>query len=294
MRGPAVSVVLPTYNRAWRIGRAIRSVENQTCGDVELIVVDDGSTDDTERVVTAIPDPRIRYVRHSKRRGGSAARNTGIELARAGLIAFLDSDDEWLPDKLLHQLAVIRRADSDVGLVYSDFLRVHADGREVRHRPVARGISIGYPSRWLARREVFAVVGGFDVDMPAMQDTEMSIRIQQAFSLHHDPVVVMKYHVTSESVSRSAGNILLAADALIKRYAHVVTKDELAHWYLLLGKACMAEGAVNRARRSLLLAATLRPFEPRHYGVLLACLLGPAAYSYIRRRKHGSAPKGPL
>jgi glycosyltransferase involved in cell wall biosynthesis len=266
----------------------------QSYVDYELIVVDDASTDDTGKQVDSFHDPRIRYARHPKRRGGSAARNTGIELARAELIAFLDSDDEWLPDKLRHQLGVFRCAGGDVGLVYSDFLRVHPDGREVRHRPVARGISIGYPSRWLVRRDVFAEIGGFDETMPAMQDTEISIRIQKAFRLHHDPVVVMKYHVTGKSVSRSAGNVLLAADALIGQYAHMVTKDELAHWYALLGKACMVEGDVARARRSLLRAATLRPLKPRHYGALLASLLGPTAYLYLRRRKHRSAQKDAL
>jgi len=75
---PAVSVVIPTYNRAHLVGRAIRSVLNQTYQDFEIIVVDDGSTDNTEEVVKSFNDPRIRYIRHEENRGGSAARNTGI------------------------------------------------------------------------------------------------------------------------------------------------------------------------------------------------------------------------
>jgi glycosyltransferase involved in cell wall biosynthesis len=263
-------------------------VQNQAHGDVELIVVDDASTDDTRRVVDSFHDPRIRYVRHPKRRGGSAARNTGIELARAGLIAFLDSDDEWLPDKLLHQLGVFRRAGSDVGLVYSDFLRVHPDGKEVRHRRVARGVSIGYPSRWLVKRQVLAEVGGFDEEMPALQDTEVSIRIRQVCATLHDPAVVMKYYVTRESVSRSHSRIAAAARTLIGRYADIVPNDELSHWYLLLGKACMAEGQVGGARRALFKAATLRPLEPRHYGALLASVLGRRAYGWLRHLRHVS------
>ena len=77
---PKVSVILPTYNRAHMIRRAIDTVLNQTFADIELIVVDDGSTDDTKAVVSSISDPRLRYVQHSENRGGSAARNTGIRM----------------------------------------------------------------------------------------------------------------------------------------------------------------------------------------------------------------------
>lgn len=97
---PTVSVVIPTYNRAHLVGRAIQSVLNQTYQDFEIIVVDDGSTDNTEEVVKSFNDPRIRYIRHDQNRGGSAARNTGIKMARGEYIAFQDSDDEWLPEKL--------------------------------------------------------------------------------------------------------------------------------------------------------------------------------------------------
>ena len=202
MRSLTISVVTPTYNRAHLVARAIRSVLNQAYQDFELIVVDDASTDNTEPVVRGFRDPRIRYVRHNENRGGSAARNTGIELCQGEYIAFLDADDEWLPGKLEHQLGVFQRAASDVGLIYSDFLRIYPNGRQERYRPVAEGISIGYPSRWLVKREVFRDVVGFDESMPALQDTEVSIRIQEAWATFHDPVVVMRYYVTSKSVSR--------------------------------------------------------------------------------------------
>lgn len=82
---PTVSVVIPTYNRAHLLGRAIQSVLNQTYHDFEIIVVDDGSTDNTEKVVKSFNDPRIHYIRHDQNRGGSAARNTGIKMARGGI-----------------------------------------------------------------------------------------------------------------------------------------------------------------------------------------------------------------
>jgi glycosyltransferase involved in cell wall biosynthesis len=268
--------------------RAVRSALAQTHRDIELIVVDDASTDDTEQVAKGFRDPRVQYVRHPERRGGSAARNTGIEHSRGGLIAFLDSDDEWLPDKLRHQLDVCSRADTDVGLIYSDFLRVNADGSEVRHRPVAKGISVGYPSRWIVKRDVLAEVGGFDEGMPALQDTEVSIRMHNVCATLHDPVVVMKYYVTGNSVSRSAANIQAAASILIERYGAVVPKDELSYWYVLLGKAHMALNQTRRARRCLARAVWLRPLASRHYAAVLASFLGRRAYLWLWGLRHAA------
>jgi len=101
---PTVSVVIPTYNRAELLTRAIDSVLAQTYDDFELLVVDDGSTDDTEAVVTAYDDDRVRYLAHETNRGANPARNTGIEAAEGEFVAFLDSDDEWRPRKLEAQL----------------------------------------------------------------------------------------------------------------------------------------------------------------------------------------------
>ena len=115
---PKVSVVIPTHDRAHLVGRAIRSVLAQTFQDFEIIVVDDCSVDNTKEVVQSLADSRIRYLRHEINRGGSAARNTGIGAARGEWIAFLDSDDEWLPKKLEKQLEMGYTTDlSNVGAV---------------------------------------------------------------------------------------------------------------------------------------------------------------------------------
>lgn len=103
-----VSVVIPAFNRAGLIGRAIDSVLQQTWAQLEIIVVDDASTDDTADVVAAIQDSRIRYLRQAHNAGASAARNTGIRAATGRFVAFLDSDDVWMPDKLELQLAALR------------------------------------------------------------------------------------------------------------------------------------------------------------------------------------------
>src|SRR5687767_7523259 len=125
---PVVSVVLPTYNRAPLLGRAIRSVLGQSYTDFELIVVDDGSTDGTSGVVAGFRDKRIRYLPLARNTGAGAARNAGIRVARGKFVAFQDSDDEWLPAKLAKQMSAFERGPAKLGVVYSDMQRVLSDG----------------------------------------------------------------------------------------------------------------------------------------------------------------------
>jgi glycosyltransferase involved in cell wall biosynthesis len=112
MTSPLVSVIIPTYNRETLILRAIDSVLRQTYQNFELIVVDDKSTDGTQQVLSSIRDPRLRVLRHSTNSGPPATRNTGINAASGEYLAFLDSDDEWLEQKLEVQLAVMREKDA--------------------------------------------------------------------------------------------------------------------------------------------------------------------------------------
>jgi len=109
---PLVSVVITTYRRAALVQRAIHDVLNQTVQDLEVIVVDDASPDETERSVKGVGDPRVRYVRHEQNKGPSASRNTGIGVAQGEYIAFLDDDDGWREDKLERQLLAIKDKDA--------------------------------------------------------------------------------------------------------------------------------------------------------------------------------------
>ena len=123
---PKVSVVIPTYNRPEFLGAAISSVLNQTFQDWELLVVDDASENDTEEVVDGFGDHRLRWFRHEKRIGGSAARNTGIVNSVGAYVAFLDDDDEWLPDKLRLQVELLRK---ESGCSRNCLRRLHSRGQ---------------------------------------------------------------------------------------------------------------------------------------------------------------------
>jgi len=116
-----VTIVIPTYNRGYILSRAIKSVLNQTYQNMEIIIVDDGSKDNTEEVVKKFTDTRIQYIRHSENRGLSAARNTGIKNSKSDFVAFLDSDDEYLPEKIEKSLEVFKNARENLGMVCSNY-----------------------------------------------------------------------------------------------------------------------------------------------------------------------------
>src|SRR5262245_45342203 len=130
-----VSVIIPTHNRADFLRGALSSVLNQTYQNFEIIVVNDASTDDTAKVVAAFEDERIRFIRHDTNKGGSAARNTGILASKCDYIAFLDDDDEWLPDKLRKQMEILLASPPEVAGVYTGCLDVDkTSGKVIRQR----------------------------------------------------------------------------------------------------------------------------------------------------------------
>ena len=117
-----VSVIMPTYNRAHLLPRAIKSVLSQTFKDFELIIIDGGSIDNTEDVVKSFKDPRIIYINQGINQGISAAKNVGIMKAKGKYIAFIDSDDEWFSIKLEKQVKVFQKASNDIAVVHAGYV----------------------------------------------------------------------------------------------------------------------------------------------------------------------------
>ena len=180
---PEVSVIIPTYNRRAMVHEAVASVRTQRGASFELIVIDDGSTDETSESLAHLNDVRIERVAH---RGPAAARNHGVAIARAPLIAFLDSDDLWMPDKLQRQLAFMR-AHPDCAIAQTGEIWLR-DGRRVnpghRHRKRAGDIFLQSlrtclisPSAVMMRTDLFRASGGFDEDFAAAEDYDLWLRI---------------------------------------------------------------------------------------------------------------------
>ena len=170
---PKVSVVIPTYNRADLLPRAVNSVLYQTFTDYEIIIVDDCSSDNTQGVISTFTDPRIRSVRHNRNKGQSATINTGIANAHGEYLAFLDDDDEWLPAKLEGQVSILDSSPHNIGLVYGWMDRIEdSTGRLVlSYRNTIEGdifedsLALNIPGPTivlLMRTSVAREVGGYD------------------------------------------------------------------------------------------------------------------------------------
>ena len=239
---PAVSIVLPTYNREALIGRSIRSVLEQTFADFELIVVDDGSTDATTEELTRLAhgDRRIRYLRLDENRGAAAARNVGIRHAMGPFIAFQDSDDEWLPVKLERHMRVFATCGPDVGVVYSDMDRILSDGTVQYHRSpdIAPGVLIdpgtgfyqvcklGIQSA-VIRSECFARAGGFNEDFPVLEDLELFLRLSQRYGFHHLHEPLVRYYET-HGLSKNMPAKLIARALLLNLYRRNLEREDTA------------------------------------------------------------------
>ena len=179
-----VAVVIPTYQRAQSVGRAIESVINQSWAPAEIIVVDDCSSDATEEVCAGFGD-RIRYLRHSENRGAAAARNTGIRAATSEWIAFLDADDHWLADKLERQMGFMTGQSLLVSC--TDFTLVHRNGAERGHSLVTDGILdlrhflwgcfVCPGSTMVVRKSIFDQYGYFDETLRRLEDWDWFLRI---------------------------------------------------------------------------------------------------------------------
>ncbi len=225
-----VSVILPTFNRAGLLPRSIRSVLDQSYRNFELIVIDDGSTDSTEAVVASIDDPRVSYLRLDCNRGQSVARNLGVAACNANLVAFQDSDDVWLSDKLSRQLDVLR-TDTDLVGVYCDLMRHKANGERAVSKAPDLVVGSFFDTRptlyqtygvgiqtCLLRKQALIDVGGFREDMRCFEDLELLLRIAYRYRLQRIPDALVEYFETGGSVSTNVDAERRALAILRDRY----------------------------------------------------------------------------
>jgi len=209
----SVSVIIPTFNRGWILKEAIDSVLAQSFDDYELIVVDDGSSDNTQNLLAAYTK-KITCIKQ-KNHGVSAARNAGIRSACGSLIAFLDSDDCWLPDKLAAQTAFFN-THPEAKICQTEEIWVRNGARVNPKKKHAKpsgniferslSLCLVSPSAVMLRRELFDDVGLFDETLPACEDYDMWLRISCRYPVHLiDTPLIIKNGGHPDQLSRQAG-----------------------------------------------------------------------------------------
>ncbi|QLG60423.1 glycosyltransferase family 2 protein [Halorarum salinum] len=288
---PTVSVVLPTYDRAATLPGAIESVLAQTHRPVELVVVDGGSTDDTDEVLEAVDDERLRVLRRESPAGPSAARNAGVRATDGEFVAFVDADDRWRPRKLERQFAAMERADAPVSLT-----GLEKSAGEPRTRGGAEGDVHGavrrlevptYTSTLLASRDALADVGGFDESLGCFEDWELCLRLSReyGFTFVDDPLV--EKGTNGDNVSADPDRLAAAFHALDRRYdlarsARVRLLADVGVTYFEAGR--FAEGRPYAARS---LALDVR--RPKVAVALVLSLTGsPTAFDSAMERVYGA------
>jgi glycosyltransferase involved in cell wall biosynthesis len=274
-----ISVIIPTYNSGVFIGEAIQSVLRQTCTDYEIIVIDDGSTDNTGGIIEN-NFPQVRYF-YIPNQGAASARNYGIRRARGEFIAFLDADDLWLPEKLEKQLKVFD-ADQELMLVFTEHRVFDTTGFRkttfVKKERLMKGDVVKNiffyshltTSTVMVRRHAFQEVGFFEENLIAAEDDNLWMRIALKFRIHLLDEMLVNYRVTENSLSRTAINLfdggLKNIDLIEKKYPDLRKrlgranirrkKSDIYNYY---GYFFFSVGNYAIAKRYLIKSITLYP-----------------------------------
>jgi glycosyltransferase involved in cell wall biosynthesis len=311
-RGPAplVSVVIPTYNRAAALTLALDSVHAQTHRPIEVVVVDDGSTDDTSEVIARwglahqAPDFVIECVT-TPNQGAARARNEGIARARGTLIALLDSDDLWRPTKLARQAELLASSGPEVGMVYTGVAYVDAEGHEAIERPKHRGNALraqlrqnvitGSMSGVVIRREVIEHAGGFDEgDLPMAHDYEWFIRVLSHTQVDYvDEVLVMVAMHGEDRLSNLVEDLVHALDLIRRRHLELIAEQGMTLAYDLrtawLCQFGLADQAAARRRYADLIRA--HPSRPSIWVRWISTLLPLGLVTRLNRVRHRLAAR---
>lgn len=224
-----VTVIIPTYNRAGTIAESIQSVLDQTYTNLEVVIVDDGSMDETEAIINKLADERTKYVRLDKNSGVANARNVGVNLAKTDWIAFQDSDDIWHKDKLEKQMTYAKEYP-EYALIYSKYKLFYQNGVESVMPAYPLEVMEGNMFKALLERNVidaptilvkkeeFLSVGGFDIDFHALEDWDFVIRFAKQYKIGYVEEVLIDSRVTSGGVSSGIANYYEARCRMLRLY----------------------------------------------------------------------------
>jgi glycosyltransferase involved in cell wall biosynthesis len=297
-----VSVIIPTHNRSSMLKRAALSVLRQTYKNLECIIVDDASTDDTPDVIRELIalDERIKSTRHESNRFGAAGRNTGVRISSGEFIAFLDDDDQWFPEKLEKQMALFSSLPDAFGLIYCWMDYYNPQGRLVRqHHPVLRGDvfqhvltgnKIGGTPTLLIRKRILDESGGWDESQRIQQDDILIVRLCRITRVELIPEVLVRVNTGhGRQISRPGANAAacwngiraLETLLLMALEAGPAYKRQAAVLHARLGNAYARVGEIAKSLSSFHQAFYSSPFEWENIHMLLSL----AKWRLIGRRR---------
>ena len=296
MLNPKVSIVIPTYNRADFLPKAVQSVLNQTYGDWEMVIVDDGSIDKTEEIVKGYKEARIRYILHKSNLGLSAARNTGIKNSRGEYIAFLDSDDEWFPEKISCQMNIFQKENSKCDVVCTSGYMIKNDKIiGVKAIPANLGNfyekflfeNITWTSNVLVKKECFKKVGLFDENLESCEDWDMWIRIAKYYKFVFLEMPLAKYVIHPGQLSENLLKKINARKRILFKYQDELKNRKFvySHHYYKIGNLCCLSGKIREGRKYLFKGILVYPFCLKYFLCLLLSLLGFPFYSFCIEKK---------
>lgn len=293
---PRVSVIIPTYNRYNYLKNAIDSILEQTVNDLEIIIIDDASNDNTPSILRDFNDNRIKYIRHAVNKGGSAARNTGIKESSSEYIAFLDDDDLWLPGKLEEQLNLIKQLPPDFGAVSCDYYltnnigslfkaetplkqndRYMAKSKFSLSNDLLLNNYVGSTSQVLVKKLCFERVGNFDTELKSCQDLDMWIRIARVFKFTYVDKPLIIYRLHQHKISRDLNALIQGHEKLFDKYKSEYIKNRAAHCHIIfqIGIYYLRKSDIKIGRQYIIRALKLNPLNPKYYLYIAGSLLGP-------------------
>ena len=283
-----VSVILPAYNRAHTLKRAIDSVLTQDYPDLELIVVDDCSVDNTQELMLSIKDDRLHYVRLPENKGIAVARNTGLGYATGEYIAFLDSDDEWLANKVSLQAKTLEGLGPDTGLIYTNGYNftggskklcvTDLGGSRVIYGPKERdrGIFPGRimftpPSSWMLSRKTIDETGWFEENMAAWEDCDYFARVAFKYDIYFLDHPLVLWHEESNRLSLISERLQESKEVYLSKHLSLLKKDKeyLFRFYKTMAKDWQRLGNRKKSFEFLVRALEVKPFALSVYFKIL-------------------------
>ena len=293
---PLISVIIPVYNRENLIQRAIKSILNQTYKNLEVLVIDDGSTDRTEEKVKELQDKRINYFKNERNKGVSIARNRGIKLSAGEIIALQDSDDESYPTRLEKQLKILLNSNDEVATVYCGMELYDSNSGEKIGENIKKVdfkenfINGSYfltpgTGTLMIKKVIFDEIGYFDEKMYANVDTELAIRISKKYKIGFVNECLVKVYRYHPQIMSNAKNQILAKGIILEKHKDFLSSKILygicktiANYYILTNNKKKAKEYIKKSFKY--------KFKLKNLFQYIAIIFFPFLIQYVFNKKY--------